>query len=64
MFKIWERARKKSAEESKRAGFGWAMAAYYLERHTLEYIEGLASNKSMFDCGAKEALIIIHNSER
>lgn len=64
---IKERQRRKD-EEAERNGFGWAMAAFYLEHKTLEEIEGYFwrsdYNYVPFDVGASQAVSLLTLQKR
>lgn len=66
--KTWlkERQRRKD-DEFERNGFGWAMAAFYMEGKTLEEIEGCywRSDRSYvpFDKGADQAVFMLRRQK-
>lgn len=61
-----ERQRRKD-EEAERNGFGWAMAAFYLEGKTLEEIEGYYwqsdRHYSPFDRGADQVVFMLRRQK-
>ena len=65
MIEYLRRRKHRKDRAEYRNGFGWAMAAYYIERCDPDDIENVASlDTAMFYVGAVKALALIQPTNR